>query len=151
QETQLEAQIARSQLRIEELQAQSKSSEAIVKSLEQSSKNLEIEFEKEQGKVAMLQRRAADAKRAQQEVEIELAKQQERAAKAETLLASIRNPRQVPHNLLPALKAAPGGKAVLFYQIGSQETFGFAYQLWLTLLEANWQVPFPQPLQSTEQ
>jgi len=137
------AQIAEAQKAIAPLQADIAKAQVKANELELSNTQLRIDL-------AKLQESAANAKAAQLKVEVDLAKQQARAAKAEQQLAAIRNPRKVPANILPALRAVPPGKARMAYQTGDPETFAFAMSLWHTLIEAGWQVEVPRPATSTE-
>jgi hypothetical protein len=150
--------------RIREADARIQEAKRDVEKLEGDNLKLGGDLEKEKGKVAVLQKDAADAKAAQErlesanlifrrqvaDLETRTADAKRKQAEAEIQLAAIRNPRQVPANILPTLKAAPAGKALIAYQTGNQETFIFAMQFWYTLIEAGWQVPAPQPLASTE-
>jgi hypothetical protein len=107
-------------------------------------------------KIAGLEKEAADAKTAQQKVEIDLSKQRERTANAEIELEKVRQrqaPRGIPPNaesaMLSILKGAPPGKAAIVYQQGSPETFGFATTLWsFFIFHTGWQVSKPQPASS---
>jgi hypothetical protein len=132
--------------------------------LDRANRQFAIDLATETGRVAGLQKDAAEANSAEQRLEsanlilrgqvatleTEAADAKSRQVEAERQLVAIRKPREMPANILPALKAAPAGKALIEYQTGEQETFIFAMLFRETLLDAGWQVPLPQPLNSTE-
>ncbi len=97
--------------------------------------------------LAGLQKAAADAKAAQQRVEIDLAKQQERAAKAEKDLAQLKlavQPRRITAEQQPALidflRLGPKGKASITCVMGDGEGNAFATDVAAALKAAGWDV-----------
>ncbi len=106
------------------------------------------------GKVAEAQRDAADAKAAQQRVEVELAKvgiklagQQERAAQAERSLLELQEklrPRTLSSEqrakLIDALSRIPKGPVEFLHVEGDHEAFDFAEQVRDVLQKAGWDV-----------
>jgi len=98
--------------------------------------------------LAGLQKAAADAQAAQQRVETDLAKQQERAAKAEMALAELQErtkwrtftPEQRAR-ILERLKALPTVRVKVRYLSNNDEAKQFARQLSDLLSEAGWVFP----------
>jgi hypothetical protein len=93
----------------------------------------------------------AYSKVTQQRFEMELSKQQERAANAEIELEKIRKrqePRGVPVDLLMGILKSvhppPPGKAIVEYSEGSPETSAFTNTLWTFVLGPLWNVPKPK-------
>jgi hypothetical protein len=100
--------------------------------------------------VAGLQKAAADAKAAQQRVEIDLAKQQERAANAERdaaeaklELEDFRTPRYIhdSQGFIAEMKVFSGQKFSCAVA-NDQEAFAFLFELQMTLESSGW-VPIP--------
>lgn len=111
-------------------------------------KNLKLsgDLETEKGKVAGLLKDAADAKAAQQRVEIDLGKQKESTANAEKALLELRErikwrhfPAEQESQLAEALKNAPiKGPVDLMCVLGDSEGFAFATQIDRILRDAGW-------------
>lgn len=105
---------------------------------------LETDAAQAQKDVASLQKAAADAKAAQQKVEIELAKQQERAATAEKDLANLRRATEPRHfspeqeaTLIELLSGEPKGP-VIIESLSGDEPMAFAQQIDRILTAARW-------------
>jgi hypothetical protein len=101
---------------------------------------LRKDLETETGKVATLQKNASDAKASQQRVEIELSKQQERAANAEKELLELRertNPRRLTvegqKTLAAKLRAFAGQKINVVTYGGDEEIVGIAKDIMAVL------------------
>jgi hypothetical protein len=97
--------------------------------------------------VAGLQKAASDAKAAQQRVETDLAKQQERAAKAENDLAQLKvavQPRRLSplqqQTLISLLSSGPKGEVALTCVMGDGEGYAFAIDVDHVLKAAGWTV-----------
>jgi len=93
----------------------------------------------------------AYSKITQQKFEMELSKQQERAANAEIDLEKIRKrqePRGVPVDMLMGILKSvpppPPGKVIVEYSEGSPETSAFTNTLWTSVLQPLWNVPKPE-------
>jgi hypothetical protein len=102
------------------------------------------------GQVATLQKNASDAQAAQQRVELDLEKQRERTAKAETSLLEV-SKRQTArhienHSVSEALKGKPTGSVIIWYQSNDPEAYWFAFQIMGELNRAGWKVPMPMPI-----
>lgn len=101
----------------------------------------------EQGRVAGLQKDAADAKTAQQKVETELAKQKEKAASAEARLFELQK-RHSPRMLaltkfIEDLKDKPRASAEVMYKKDDGEAWGLAWEIAGGLSGAGWRVSRP--------
>ena len=86
-----------------------------------------------------------------QNLKLDVATQQERAAKAELATEELKRrmaPRGLPQNFLEVMKTKPRGKAEILYQEGVPEVKGFADSLHLWLTMAGWQIPEPKPVAS---
>lgn len=107
------------------------------------------DLEKEKGKVAELQKEAADAKAAQQKVETDLAKQREITAKAELALVKLKqqvSPRHLDETQIKALATnlrkflnKPGDVAISCIG-GNPEPCAFAQELIKAVRAAGWTV-----------
>jgi hypothetical protein len=107
--------------------------------------NLEANAANANKDLAGLQKAAADAEAAQQRVEIDLAKQQEKAAIAEKALADLQEtikPRGLSHEqeaaLTVALSGEPKGTVSIMCVIGDGEGKAFASQVDAVLKSAGW-------------
>jgi hypothetical protein len=113
--------------------------------LEHDNLTLRTDLNTETGKVAGLQKGAADAKAAQQEVQIKLATQQEKAAIAEKALADLKKAIQ-PRNLtadqitelVRLLSGEPKGTVSITCVMGDGEGNAFATQIDGALKAAGW-------------
>ena len=99
------------------------------------------------GRVASLQKDAANAHAAQQQVELALEKQRERTAQAETQLLDVQK-RQTTrhienHSVSDALKGKPSGLMTIWYQPNDPEAYLFAFQIMGELSTAGWRVALP--------
>jgi hypothetical protein len=97
------------------------------------------------GQVATLQKEASDAKTAQEQVGIELAKQQERAASAEKTLLQLRESlkdRTISPDqekvLVEALKGTPSGPVEVWWTASDTDSYGLALQMVRIFKEAEW-------------
>lgn len=106
---------------------------------------LETNAADSQKDVAALQKAAADAKASQQKVEIDLAKQQERAATAEKDLANIKmemRPRRLTteqkNNMVAMLRGEPKGEVEVSCVMGDREGNDFATDIGGVLYDAGW-------------
>jgi hypothetical protein len=97
------------------------------------------------GQVATLQKEAFDAKTAQEQVGIELAKQQERAAAAEKTLLQLRESlkdRTISPDqekvLVEALKGTPSGSVEVWWTASDTDSYGLALQMVKIFKEAEW-------------
>jgi hypothetical protein len=72
------------------------------------------------------------------EAKKQLGMQEERAARAETELLKLKNPRTLSPESIAILKKAPPGKAVVRYQEGPPEAKIFAGNIYGALLDAGW-------------
>jgi hypothetical protein len=98
--------------------------------------------------LAGLQRSASDAKAAQQKVEIDLAKQQEKTTIAERSLLELQRrmgPRRISAEqrarLLGILKTGPKGKVSISCVSGDSEGQTFANEIAELLIASGWQIP----------
>lgn len=83
--------------------------------------------------LALLQRETAEARLRQTQAELQLAELKKR-----------QEPRGIVGNIiLPILKNAPPGRAIMEYQEGGPEIYLFAVSLWQTLTKAGWKIPEP--------
>jgi hypothetical protein len=114
--------------------------------LDRSDIKLRTDLQTEVAKVIGLQKDAINAKAAQQKVEIELTKQQERTARAEKDLLELRTKMKWRHlesdqekRLIDALKASPvKGPVNIMCILGDAESFAFATQIDEILKAADW-------------
>jgi hypothetical protein len=129
-----------------------------VKQLEANNLTLTGDLETEKGKVANLQKDAANAKAAQQKVEIELSEQQERTAKAEKNLLEVRkrqNPRNIDgidfERLKQYLVNKPKSPVIISCVYGDQEGCTFAEQIKSVFVASGWNVSgaFPRVLKGS--
>jgi hypothetical protein len=97
------------------------------------------------GQVAILQKEASDAKTAQEQVGIELSKQQERAAAAEKTLLQLRESlkdRTISPDqekvLVEALKGLPTGPVEVWWTASDTDSYGLALQMVKIFKEAEW-------------
>jgi len=116
-------------------------------SAEQANLKLRTDLETETAKVTGLQTDATNAKVAQQRVEIDLAKQQERAAKAEKDLAQLRQTIQPRHlvsdqesTIIGALSGEPNGPVAILTVLGDGEALDFANEIDRVFKAAGWTV-----------
>ena len=89
--------------------------------------------------------------REMESLKLDVAKQQERAAKAELATEELKRrmaPRGLPQSFLDVMKTKPKGKAEILYQQGAPEISGFAGALHLWLTMAGWKIPDPKPVPS---
>lgn len=108
---------------------------------------LRSQLNAEAGKVAGLQKEASDAKAAQQKVEIDLAVQREKTARAEHDLIEVRK-RQEPRNLFAVdvvkfknlLAGKPNSPVVISCIAGDPEGCSFARQIMDVLNSSGWTV-----------
>jgi hypothetical protein len=116
---------------------------------------LALDLKGKDEKILGLEKQAADAKAAQQKVEIELAKQQERAASAELKLAQIAKAREPRGFQLGARMAefvaslkdkGEGVEVEIWYQPDDSEALLFAQQIRAGLSSAHWRVSQPIPI-----
>jgi hypothetical protein len=134
--------------RIEEAKATAAQADERSKALEKDNLILRGDLNTETGKVAGLQTDAANAKAEQQEVQIELAKQQVKAAEAEKNLLELKErikPRrltdQQAKDFVAILKKIPNRAVKFGWTIGGgDEGFGFLSQLVPLFKEAGWTV-----------
>ena len=133
--------------RIEEAKSAAAAANERSKILEHDNLTLRTDLNAEIGKVAGLQREAADARTAQQHVEIELAKQQERAAKAEKDLADLHGrikPRRLgadqQADLIRLLSGPPRGAIGIVCVMGDGEGYAFANDIDTVLKASGWTV-----------
>jgi hypothetical protein len=114
-----------------------------VRKLESDNLKLSSDLETEKGKVAGLQTDAANAKAAQQRVEIDLAKQRERTAKAELELKELR-PRKLSESqqkeLAAALLKIPKIPLVIQCVLGDNDGCPFAEQIKQVFVSCGWNV-----------
>jgi hypothetical protein len=116
-----------------------------VAKLENDNLKLRGDLQAETGKVAGLQKDAADAKAAQQTVETELAKQRERTAIAERALLqlkeSLKDRTILPdqrQTLLRLLTNAPKGRVQIWWVAGESDAYPLALQIQGILKECGW-------------
>jgi hypothetical protein len=111
---------------------------------------LEIQAADSSKGVAGLQKEAADAKTAQQHVEVDLEKQKQKTADAEKgllELVKLQRPRFIEgHSLSDSLKGKPAGTAIIWYQPGDPEAYWFAFQIMGELSSAGWKISMPVPI-----
>jgi len=117
--------------------------------------NLEVQKERAataEGKIAGLQKGASDAKKAEQEVGLELAKQKEKAAKAEAALFELqreRLPRSISIESIEFLKGrAVAGNVEIMYKRDDPEAAGFAEWVWAFLASNGWNATKPVSIPS---
>jgi hypothetical protein len=132
--------------RIEEAKRAAAIANERAQKLENDNLKLRTDLNTESGKVAVLQKDAADAKAAQQRVETELAKQQERAAIAERALlelqARLAHRRIAPadHDRLVVSLRLYRGSTVRLTKLGDSEAAQFADDIIAVLRDAGWTV-----------
>jgi hypothetical protein len=131
--------------RIEEAKSAAATADERTKILERDNLTLRKDLSSEIGKVAGLQKDAADAKAAQQKVEIELARQREQTAKAEKSLADLRErikPRRLDDNqraaLVRLLSGPPQGTIDIVCVMGDGEGYAFATDIDSSIKAAGW-------------
>lgn len=122
--------------RIEEAKAGAAKASETAKRLEHDNLVLRNDLNTEIGKVAGLQKDAADAKAAQQKVETDLAKQQEKTANAERALLELQRriePRRISteqrKRLVEMLSIGPKGAVTIACVLGDAEGCSFAQQI----------------------
>jgi hypothetical protein len=101
------------------------------------------------GSVAGLEKTASDAKTAQQKVEIQLAKQQERAAAAEARLLELQRghlPRMLSADAIEFMRGKPTGTAEIMYRREDSEAALFAEFVFAWLGSNGWRVSKPVPI-----
>lgn len=131
--------------RIEEAKATAAKADERSKTLEKDNLTLRSDLNTQVGQVAGLQTDAANAKAAQQQVEIELEKQRTIAAIAEKDLAALKatvtprrlTPEQV-ENLAKSLSGEPKGVVSIMCVMGDGEGNAFATQIVTVLKSAGW-------------
>ena len=131
--------------RIEEAKSTAARADERSKNLEHDNLLLRKDLSAESGKVAGLQKDATDAKASQQKVEIELAKQQERAATAERALLRLKeslkdrtiSPEQ-EKVLITALTGAPSGPIEVWWTASDTDSFGLAKQMVEIFKKSGW-------------
>lgn len=106
--------------------------------------------------VATLQKDAADAKAAQQKVEVELAKQQERAARAERELLQLKESlkdRKISteqrEKLIGLLTNSPKGPTEVWWVTGVSDSYAVAFQIQEILRTSGWPSPEERMAAST--
>ena len=120
-------------------------------------KQVGIDLKDKEVKIAEAQRGVADArieleseKQKTASFQIELGRQQERAAKAETALREISQRQQnrfvKDHSIAEALKGKPTGTVMIWYHPNDPEAYWFAFSVMAELLAANWKAPPPVPV-----
>ncbi len=131
--------------RIEEAKKVAATANERARKLENDNLKLRTDLNTESGKVAGLQTDAADAKAAQQRVEIELAKQQERAATAERALLELQERVKPRHlsaeqrkKLIEVLTPAAKGPIKVSHLLLDEEGRSFATQIDEALIAAGW-------------
>lgn len=136
---------ANADARIEETKAVAAAANERAANLENANLILRSDVNAQTAKVAGLEKDAADAKAAQQRVEIDLAKQQEKTAKAElevaTLKVAIQPRRLTPEQrtaLVKLLSGEPKGMIAVRYPAADFEATAFAHQIIGALQEAGW-------------
>jgi hypothetical protein len=137
--------VADANARIEE--AKSTAATAIERAQKLENENLVLrgELDTHSGQVAGLQKEASDAKTAQQQVQVQLAKQQERAASAEKSLLEVLEKlryRSVSDKQRKAFLATTSGMTKGAVEVtalsGDPESIAFAESLRSLLIEAGW-------------
>lgn len=121
--------------------------DALANRLVQDNLNLKTGLAVAEGRVASLQAEAANAKAAQQRVEIDLAAQQERTANAEKDLATLKNavrPRVLTQAqqdaLTKLLSTGLKGTVSVMEPLGDGEAAAFAGQIVAVLKAAGWKI-----------
>jgi hypothetical protein len=129
--------------RAEKLEGENLTLRGQVATLETVAVDAKKELAEQQGRTAILERAAVEAKAAQQRVETKLAEQQERAAKAELQLAELRR-RLEPRSFdwgpfLKSLEGQPKATVEVLYRQGD-DAEGLAESLNMVLQIARWDV-----------